>query len=756
MTRPFLLSALICSAAFAAEPPALNQLTYAGDQASLDALDRDLNAAGSDPAKLAALEKRLLATARSATATYAARQAASQRLGLVLGLGSAQPGAETLKPLGAMLADERDSELARLALDPVPGEAVDRLYVAALAKTSGRTRLALLNSITLRRSAVAVPELAKLLRGTDRPAAALAAHALGAIADPAAIAVLDRDADAHAPAVVAAKLAAAPRAPADVAARWLADLQAGAGTAAHRATAFRLALDLAPDRALARIAAVLDARDAVLTPVALEALRDLKGADPVATLGAKFAQRDAATQAALLHAFARRGDAAAVPLAVKAAGHADLDVRLAACQALALLPGSAEVAALLAAAIAKAEVAEARAARQSLSQLNGPGVSAAIQAGAERGEASLRAVYLEQLALRNQTEAVPFLLKARGEPDATVRTAAVGALGDLAPFSEQPALIAWTVGATDEGEQSRALRALVSLTLRNPAAATRGKAIFAAIESAEPALALRLLPILGRLGGAESAACAARLAIKGDASVATAAVAALTRWSDATALEALGQVVTGAPPAQRSAAVQGLVRYFERSRERWSPAQTKVLTVVVPAVSDPAARSQLLGFMARANDKAALQFVEGLKNDGTIGAEATYVAAVIAANLAGSPRVRASQPNGTGNILDGRTSTRWNADALGEEWVEIDFRATRPLRRLTLDTTGRTDEHPERYEVYVTDDPKAPGMPVASGAGDRTKTVVELPAGTRGRYVVIKNVAERKDAQWAICELFVD
>ena len=35
--------------------------------------------------------------------------------------------------------------------------------------------------------------------------------------------------------------------------------------------------------------------------------------------------------------------------------------------------------------------------------------------------------------------------------------------------------------------------------------------------------------------------------------------------------------------------MQGLVRYFERSRERWSPVQTKVLTVVVPAVSDAAA-----------------------------------------------------------------------------------------------------------------------------------------------------------------------
>ena len=757
MTRPIVLSALIFSAAaFAAEPPALNPLTYAGDQSALEALDRDLNAAGSDAAKLAALEKRLLATVRSTTATFAARQAAAQRLGLVLGLGPGKLAADTLKPLGAMLADERDAELARLALDPVAGDAVDRLYVAALPKAAGRTRLALLDSVATRRIAAAVPELVKLVRGQDARAAAGAARALGAIADAAAVTALDGFAEPSEPALAAAKLAAAPRAPAATAAKWLADLQAKAREPAHRVSAFRTALSLDSAGALARIAAALDGTDAALKAVALEALRDLKGADPVAALGAKLAQRDAATQAALLHAFARRGDAAAVPLAVKAAGHGDLEVRVAAYQALALLPGTPEVAVVLAAAITKADVAEARAARQSLSQLNGAGVSAAIQSGAERGEPSLRAVYLEQLALRNQTEAVPFLLKARGEPDATVRAAAVGALGDLAPFSEQPALIAWAVGAQDDAEQSRALRALVSLTLRNPAAATRAQAIFAAIESADAALAQRLLPILGRLGGEESAACAARLALKGDAAVAPAAVTALTRWNDATALDALGRVATGAAPALRVTAVQGLVRYFERNRDRWTPAQTKVLSAVVPVASDPATRLQLLGFLARANDKAALQFVEGLKNDGALGTEATYVAAVIAANVAGSPRVRASSPGGTGNILDGKTSTRWSADANGEEWVEVDFRAARPLRRLTLDTTGRTDEHPERYEVYVTDDPKAPGKPVASGAGNRTKTVVELPAGTRGRYVVIKNVAERRESQWAICELFVD
>ena len=45
---------------------------------------------------------------------------------------------------------------------------------------------------------------------------------------------------------------------------------------------------------------------------------------------------------------------------------------------------------------------------------------------------------------------------------------------------------------------------------------------------------------------------------------------------------------------------------------------------------------------------------------------------------------------------------------------------------------------------------------VAAGTGQRNRTVINLPAGTRGRYVIIKNGAARKDGPWTICEIFVD
>jgi hypothetical protein len=80
----------------------------------------------------------------------------------------------------------------------------------------------------------------------------------------------------------------------------------------------------------------------------------------------------------------------------------------------------------------------------------------------------------------------------------------------------------------------------------------------------------------------------------------------------------------------------------------------------------------------------------------------------------------------------------------------------RPLTRLTLDETGRTGDFPERYEVFVTDDPAKPGKPVVTGSGQRNRTVIDFPAKTRGRYVIVKTTADRAEGWWAIAEVFVD
>ena len=757
---PFPAALLVCAGLvlpLSAADSALPALGFSGSQAALETLDGDLKAAGTDPAKLAAIEARLLAVLRNKDATYAARQAAAQRLGLVLAFSPVKPTAATLRPLGTMLVDERDSDLARSALEPVASDVADPLLVTALGKTSGRTRLGLIDTVARRGSAAAVPVLAKLLASSDAPTAAAAAEALGAIGGSEALAVLQATPEPAPRAVTAAKLVAVTRLPVVAAVPLLQGIRTAAGDPVHRAAALRALLEIDAVNAPATTVAVLGGDDWAMKQVALESLYASRAPGLAAVLLGSLSSWDAPTQSGVLHALGRRGEATAAAAAVAATAHTDAEVRGAAITALGTIPGSAETARVLAKIVAGADAAEAKAARVSLARLNGPGVSAAVLSGAEQGEAALRTAFIEQLALRNQIEGLPLLLKLRADPDAAVRAAAASAFGDLAPITDVKTLLDWTLAATDANEQSRALRALVTLTLRNPMIATRGAPVYAAIESASAEAALRLLPALGRIGGEPSAASAARLALGTDAKVAEAALAALTRWSDTTALASLaGVAATTTLPAARTTAVEGVIAYFERTRAGWDGDDTAVVARLLPVVADPAVRGRLLKLLSRAGDATALALAAGLKADAAVGAAAREAVEIITANLAGPAKVRASAPSGAGNIMDGKTNTRWTVAQVGEEWVEIDFKVARPLNRLTLDQTGRTGDFPESYAVHVTDDLANPGAAVATGTGQTGKTVVALPAGTRGRYVIIKNVAERLDGWWAIIELYVD
>ncbi len=759
MLRSLLLSfTLLLAAALRAadSAPALAGLTYSGDQAALEALDRDLNAAGTDPAKLAALETRLLTLLRRTDTTFAARQAAAQRLGSVLAVSAPKAKPDDTKPLGTMLADDRDTDLARLALEPAPGAVIDTLFVSALGKTTGRTRLGLIDSLARRRAAAAVPELIKLLKDSDASTTAAAARALGEIATAPAVAALHATPEPSSPAIATAKLAAAPRMPPAAALTLLRELEKSAHSPAHRTAAFRLSLEIEVGAAAARIAAALSGSDWTIKQAALEAIAASASPNLVATLTAKLATWDAPTQAAAITALARRPDPSALPAIVKAAAHPDAEVRRAALSALGFFPGSRDIAALLAQAIAGTTGEESRLARQSLARLHGPDVDTAIISGAERGTTALRVVHLEQLALRNQTEAIPLLLKCRQDPDAAIRSAAIGALGDIASPAEEAAILAWTIAATDDGEQTRALRTLVNVTLRHPVAA-RGKAVFAAIEQSPAPVALRLLPALARIGGQPAVDTARRLALGDDPKVSAAAADALARWPDPIALPALATIAQDAKvPATRSAALTGALRTFERAREIWTPTTTDVVRRLLASTKDSTNQKRLAELLNRANDQAALTLAESLQSDATLKSIATDAVEIIRVNLAGAPTVRASGTSNVKNMIDGKTSTYWSTSVFGDEWVEADFKKSRPVHRVTLDQTGRAQYFPERYAVFVTDDPEAPGEARATGAGQRNRTVIDLPAGTRGRYVIIRNTAERKDSGWSISELFVD
>lgn len=769
-------------ASFTAGDP-LQSLAYDGLQQPLETLDHDIAAAGNDPAKFAPIAHRLIALLHSPATTFAARQAICQRLGE---FPAALLTPDEARPVfAAMLADEKQIDLARLALERVPGEQIDKLFLQVLDiytpgmrvelvdpaflqalqnslknSASAPLRLALVQSTGNRHLTAAIPLLAPLLKENDPAVATAAAKALSQIATHAALDALNTAPDPTAPFIVEAKLTVAHALPAPDATQIFLDIRQTPKIAANlRAAALHGLLTTEPETAPSRIVTALQSDDAIQRPVVLEATATHPAKNLTHILASELPGFDAPTQAAVIAALGRRGDPAATRTIAAAANHSDPSVRAAAIVALGELPGTPDTATLLASIIAKGDPADAKLARQSLARLNGPGVADTIATGATSAAAApaLRIVFLEQLAARDMTESVPLLFQTRSDPDAAIRAAALGSLAELAPASAQPAILDWARAAADPTEQSRALRALASVSLRNSDTAARARPIIDAIDHAPPALAARLLPILPRLADPASAACAAHLAQLDDPDLSSAAIATLARWPDATGLDPLIAVTEHAPrESVRAAAAQAALRFLEQNRRLPSAELAAMIGRLLDAAREDPPRIQLLRLLGRGRDDTALALAEKFQRDSALAAEANDAALAIRANRAGPPSLRASDHTGQlTTILDGNLGTHWAVAATAGQWLELDFHSTRPIHRLTLDQAGGPDDFPPHYEIFITDDPQNPGPARASGSGQPKKTIIDLTAA-RGRYVIIRQTATRNGGFWRISELLVD
>jgi len=726
---------------------------YDADPRIFARLDTAVAEAGTDGKKVTELTNLLLGVVTDAAATPAARQAAAQRLGQVLATLAGSPPKNVLAALAPLLPDPARVEDARLALDPVLGREVDTLIVNALRQATGGARVALVHSAGHRRITAAVPLLAPLLKDPDPATARAAALALGRIANRSARRALEKSPDRSAPAVIEARLELAARSTAGTAARLYEEIYSNPGLAdADRATALRGLIGARPASAVDLVRQTLAGNVAAFQQVALEAVTTLPARDTVARLAEALPQWSPEVQQAVAAAFGRRGEAAAVPALTALLDSPDAAVRAAALAALGRLPGDRATAERLA-RLAAGSGDEARAAADALAVINGPGLDAFIQEQAARGDAALRPVHLQQLARRGQTEATPFLLGLRTDPVAGIRTAALDALAELAAPSDQAAVLAWALGAPDNAEQNRAVRALISLTLRDDAVATRAAGVIAAIQGGDAQVRLALLPVLPRVAGAPALACLAALATGADA----AAVAHLGRWPDDAATEPLVVAAEKTPDAAvRRAAVAAAERFLARERDAADLDETNLLRRLLALPGEPAAKESLLGLLSRTKDEAALAVAEGFLADPALAAAAQDCLDAIRANRAWPPAVTASEaPAAAARIADGRSNTAWSVRAVPDAWLQLDLRQSRPVRGVTLEP-ARSNEFPQELEVFVGEDPAALGQARTTFQGSSGRSVITLPAGVRGRYLRLQHTGTKAEGNWSVAEILIE
>lgn len=723
------------------------------------AAENIVNAAGLDPAKLAAAQSGLLATLQNPDSQPAAAQEAAQLLGQVLLTGQSAGHATALTALAPMLADPARSDYARLALDRVPGSSVDIIYLQALTTTGGRTRLGILDAIGTRGISGAVPALASLINDADSATAAAAASALGQIGGQVALNALAQAREPLATALLKARLAASAKADAATAAQVAGEIyRNSAAPLGQRSVALRQLIAANPAGTVEEIHTALTGSEPAFHAAAIESVRSLPVADAGAKLAARLGSYAPAVQISLIAALGNRNDASAVPGLLAALDQADAGVRLAALDALGRLPGHTNTARKLA-TLATSEGEEAKAASAALARLNGPGLDDFIRAGAAtEGDNALRAVFIQQIAERNLTDAIPFLLSLRSSPVESLRLEALDALRLIAAPSDQKAVIDWAVGASSRTEQSRAVRALITIILRDGAVETRAAPVVAALIAGDDAARQILLPVLSRATGSAALAVAGELARNTNEAVASAATAELARWPDASTLPVLVDLALATKSESvRTAAVQGAARFLSQRTPAVADKRSAQTRALLELPLGAPARQSLINVLSLCNDQAALDVAKKFLADAATAAAAQDAVDAITSNLAGLPVVTASVTSADPAVMaDGKNSTFWQvpANEVGT-WIRADLHNARPVRKITLEHTGRGWGYPGKFDVQVSDNPDQPGDAVMQAEGERGQTVVNLPAGTRGRYVWLR-LTGRRDAPLAIGEFIVE
>ncbi len=383
------------------------------------------------PAKRAALEKALLAVATDANAPLAGRRAAC-----VVLAGFASDAA--IAPLSRLLNDPGMSRSARFILEPMPGGAVDRAFLDALAKSPDATRPGVINSLGARRVAKAVEPLAKLARSSDSTVAGAAARALGAIGSEAALKALtaldpgDSLEGARADAILLAcdLLIAAGNAPKGVAAA-LEKLREDDSPPGVRAAAWRLSIEAEPEGALERVSALLASDEHERRLIGAQAL-DLVATGPAReSLVASAKTWPAESRALLIENLSGDFSRAVLPLARESIAADDAGLKTTSIAALGRIGDASDLDALFGLAADGAATREA--ALAAIGSVPDPAVNTRLIEEFGKADSAIRRALPGILVARSYREAIPALLKAgpgADRPLASETYRAIGALGD--------------------------------------------------------------------------------------------------------------------------------------------------------------------------------------------------------------------------------------------------------------------------------------------------------------------------------------
>ncbi len=599
----------------------LRAYDYGQNRRPLAMLELEIARSTADPKQGRKMAERLAAVLTDAKATLAAKRFACQWLPLVA--SDAQ-----VPVLAKMLDTAETAEMARRAIEAIPGEASAEALRAALARLKGRPLVGVINSLGVRRDAKVTDALAKLLRSSDSDVAAAAALTLGRIGTADAAAALQKaQAGARGKQLAAVRdatlrcaerLAAAGKtADAETIYRRLWQSNAGVSWCLAALTGLARAC---PDKAAPLLVEAFGGEDPLLQAAAANLLTQTPGKAATAAIVEQLSRVDARRRVLLLDSLAARGDASAKDTVATFIDSKDETVRVAAVHTVAALGDASDVARLVAlAAGERGPVGQA--ARVALERLSGEGIEKRLIDLAAKGDAATRVEAARAIAARRSPGATPVLLRAAADTNETVRLAALDALAATGEAGAYPKLVALLTAARTTAETAAAEKAVLAVGGRLAGPGDRTGPVMAAVKTAPAGAKPALFRVLAACGGVEPLPAIRPYLTGSDAGLRDAAVRVLANWPDTSAAADLLAVVTATKDAKHwTLALRGYLRLARAAKDK--AARLKMLERVRPVATTAQAKKMLLSALADVSGPAALEMAKSFLDDSEVKAEA--------------------------------------------------------------------------------------------------------------------------------------
>ncbi|MEI6604302.1 MAG: family 16 glycoside hydrolase [Verrucomicrobiota bacterium] len=471
--------------------------------------------------------------------------------------------------LAALLSDEKLASWARIGLEAIPDPAVDAALREAANSLQGKLQVGVINSLGMRRDALAVAWLTQKLKDPDAALMAAAAAALGRIGgEPAAHALGHALAGASAttlPLICDAYLRNADQfltsGNKTKAAEIFSQVR-GLQVPRHiRMEATRGLIVARQPAGIPLLIEQLKSDDAGMVAVALGLAHELPGTDLTQALSAEVLRLPPEKQVYVIEALGARLDKCVVPtLLALTKDHPEI-VSVAAIAALAKLADPSVLPRLVQLAVAP-DAESAKAAQSAIAAFPMPQADASCIAMLAAPDAKGRLTAADIISRRACYSAMPAVAKAaREDADAAVRVGCINTLRELGSLADLTAVTGILVKNPSTEEAQAAEKALATICGRQTDHSACAEMLVTGLAAAQPAQKCALLRLLRSVADAKALQAIRSAMSDPSKEVKDAATRLLCEWSTADASPDLLALAKTSPDATyKLLALRGFMR----------------------------------------------------------------------------------------------------------------------------------------------------------------------------------------------------